>query len=181
MGSLRSLRRKKFEPVIVPSPSDMELFRAVQYNQDKQARALLERGANPNALDKRATVLGTAIVQSRVKLVRLLIDYGANVRYSNGSGCTLLHYAAACADLKAACEISQLLLNHGATANAVDYRGWTPLMYAILIKTNIDLVKILLNRGADPKIRNNDGKKAVDLVGRNEHSEALKALLEPVL
>jgi ankyrin repeat protein len=180
MGSLRSLRRRQVEPVIIPTPSDSELITVVELNMDKRVKSLLERGANPNTPNEKTTILGTAIVQSRVKLVRLLINYGANVRYSNGSGCTLLHYAAACTGLKSACEISHLLLDQGADANAVDYRGWTPLMYAILFKPNADLVEILLDRGADATIRNNDGKKALDLVGRNKHTAALKALLEPV-
>ena len=180
MGSLRSLRRRQVEPVIIPTPSDEELVRAVRLNLDKRVKSLLERGANPDALDKGTSVLVTAMVYSRVKVARLLVHYGANVRWSNSYGYTLLHYAASYAGLKAACEISHLLLNQGANVNAVDNRGWTPLMYAISVKRNVDLVEILLKRGADPKIRNNDGKKALDLVGRNKHTAALKALLEPV-
>ena len=180
MGSLRSLRRRQVELVEIPKPWDAELISAVELNMDKRVKSLLERGANPNTPHERTTVLGTAIAYSRVKVVRLLVHYGANVRWSNSYGYTLLHYAAVYAGLKAACEISHLLLNQGANVNAVDKRGWTPMMYAISIKRNVDLVEILLKRGADPKIRNNDGKKALDLVGRNKHTAALKALLEPV-
>ncbi len=180
MGSLRSLRRKQFEPVIIPTQSDAELIRAVELNMDNRVKSLLERGANPNTPHERTTVLGTAIAYSRVKVARLLVHYGANVRWSNSYGYTLLHYAAVYARLKAACEISHFLLNQGANVNAVDNRGWTPLMYAISVKGNVDLVEILLKRGADATIRNNDGKKALDLVGRNKHTAALKALLEPI-
>ncbi len=180
MGSLRSLRRKKSEPVRIPKTLDSELITAVGLNLDKRVKSLLERGANPNTPHERTTVLGTAIVYSRVKVVRLLVHYGANVRYINSYGDTLLHYATLYARLKAACEISHLLLNQGANVNAVDNRGWTPLMYAISVKRNVDLVEILLKRGADATIRNNDGKKALDLVGRNKHTAALKALLEPI-
>ncbi len=180
MGSLRSLRRRQVEPVRIAKTLDSELITAVGLNLDKRVKSLLERGANPNAHDKMTSVLGTAVSYSRVKVVRLLVHYGANVKYFNSSGYTLLHYATLYARLKAACEISHLLLNQGANVNAVDNRGWTPLMYAISIKRHVDLVEILLKRGADPKIRNNDGKKAIDLVGRNKHTAALKALLEPV-
>src|SRR5208283_105808 len=176
MGSLRSLRRRQVEPVIIPTPSDEELIRAVRLNLDKRVKSLLERGANPATPHERTTVLGTAIAYSRVKVVRLLVHYGANVRYINSYGDTLLHYAASYARLKAACEISHLLLNQGANVNAVDKRGWTPMRYAISIKRNVDLVEILLKRGADATIRNNDGKKDLDMVGRNKHSAALKAL-----
>ena len=179
MGSLRSLRRQQSEPVIGVPSSDMELLRAVQYNQDKQARALLERGANPNALVKNITVLGIAIFYKRINLVRLLVHYGANVGFINDSGRTLLHVAAAFAGLKAACEISRFLLDHSINVNAVDIWGCTPLMYAI-IRRNVELTKLLLKRGADATLRNSYGERALDLLRRGKGSAALRKLLEPV-
>ena len=48
MGSLRSLRSKVDEPVIV-YPSDEEVIQAVKNNNLKELEALLKNGGNPNA------------------------------------------------------------------------------------------------------------------------------------
>ena len=55
MGSLRSLRRNHAETVIIPKPTDEELIEAVHLGTIKQAKALLEQGANPNAVGKDST------------------------------------------------------------------------------------------------------------------------------
>ena len=48
MGSLRSLRSKVEEPVIL-YPSHEEVIRAVKHNNLKELEVLLKNGGNPNA------------------------------------------------------------------------------------------------------------------------------------
>jgi hypothetical protein len=74
----------------------------------------------------------------------------------------LLSCAITCSDVREA----RLLLRYGANA---DYRrdsfehGWTPLHLAVWGAGN-ELARLLLDYGASPSIRDNDGKTAADLV-----------------
>jgi ankyrin repeat protein len=179
MGSLRSLRRRQVEPVILPKQSDEELIQTIQFGTVEQVEILVKGGANPNAVDDDLdSALTIAAFIHDIKLVKLLTSHGADVNYRNHNGLTPLHDAAF-ASLKAAQEISRILLDQGAYVNALDSLGRTPLMCAV-DNRNVDLVKILLERGADPTLRNNHGERALDLIGRNKHTAALKAILEPV-
>ena len=181
MGSLRSLRSKVDEPVIV-YPSDEEVIQAVENNNLKELEALLKKGGNPNAEEVFhwcTSALSIAIIQNRVKLVHLLVRHGANVRHSNISGYTPLHRAVV-AGWKAAQEMTPFLLTT-TQVNAVDDMKSTALMEVVYHKKNVEVVKILLERGADPTMVDSFGDRAVDLIGRRgKYREALKALLEPI-
>ena len=58
-------------------------------------------------------------------------------------------------------ETVELLLNKGAHINAQNNYGWTPLMFAVYCR-KIDVVKLLMARGADVTIVNSSNKAAVD-------------------
>jgi len=180
MGSLRSLmRRERLEPVIIPPPSDEELIQAVRFGTVKQVKALLEQGANPDATDKGFNnALGDAVSGHKLGKTQLLVKHGANVNKRDATQDTALNIASRSVGEKSQ-KIRMLLINHGADVNAANCEGWTPLMAAVVCR-QLDFLKILLEKGANPKLRKFDGKRALDLVGRNEHTDAMKALLEPV-
>lgn len=80
--------------------------------------------------------------------------------------------------------ILRLLIAHGADVNIQNIRGWTPLHFAAnygnlkyydeLVSTMNDMVKILLENGADTTITNNDGKRAIDM----DVSDEIRKLIE---
>jgi ankyrin repeat protein len=90
------------------------LHLAVFGGQQKAARLLLERGADPNALSTNEAVrvppLGTAAFVRSVPLARLLLDSGADVNGRGEGGFTALHSAAQNGDE----ELARLLLERGA-------------------------------------------------------------------
>ncbi len=179
MGSLRSLMRREVEPVRPPIPSDEQLLEAIESGDIEQTEILLKQGANPNAeREWSGSALGMAATNGNLKLVQLLISHGANVNYCDQEGLTPLHWAAF-RDLEETCEISRFLLDCGARPNATDPDGRTPLMLAVAYKENVDLVKLLLERGADATLTRRDGKRALDLF-RKTKNKALRKLLEPV-
>ena len=62
--------------------------------------------------------------------------------------------------------MAKQLLEAGADVNAVDRFGATPLMDPVLSK-DMDFVKLLLENGADPKIKDVNGQSPYD-VGRSD-------------
>ena len=88
-----------------------------------------------------------------------LIKKGADVNQDN-FGWTALHHATYDGNMNA-CET---LLENGANINAVDHKGWTPLMYAANFgKKNHEAYKFLIEKGADKTLRNHANETASQL------------------
>jgi ankyrin repeat protein len=87
-----------------------------------------------------------------------LIEQGADVNATNVHKQTALGWVSDFAhdDMDNAMKIVDLLLDHGADINAQDTNGDTALMKAGY-KGNLVLLRRLLERGADPNLRRNDG------------------------
>jgi ankyrin repeat protein len=89
---------------------------------------------------------------ARVLMMQLLLDAGASVHDSDGSGETALHYAAA----QGRCDSVSLLLRYGANVNAACRRGVTPLMKS----DNLEVLRLLLDAGGDPLAEDLSGRSA---------------------
>jgi hypothetical protein len=74
-------------------------------------------------------------------------------------------------------EVIPALVEAGVPVNATDNFGYTPLMYAATIDFgNAGSVAALLKAGADPKIRNDEGRTAIDQA-RYYHHAVIEAAL----
>jgi ankyrin repeat protein len=182
-------------------------FRAVVEDNPKKVLDLLERGFDPNALDpkgrpglfiavqdgslKVANVLADwprtnvewrspkdesplmmAAFKGDTELVRKLIARGGDV---NKPGWTPLHYAATRAHL----DVMQILLDESAYIDAESPNKTTPLMMAAYYGTP-EAVKLLLDAGADPTLRNELGLSAIDFAqrgGRKDSAELIAAAI----
>lgn len=119
------------------------LFEAARLNADAtMAWALKEHNADPNDMQ--------------------WDNYGAGPF----SHCSPLHIAATYASVEAA----KVLLAANANPNAVDSNGNTPLMRAAVsgAEQSAELVRLLLEHGANPALRNHEGKTAADMVPLQE-------------
>uniref|UniRef100_A0A8C2FBH2 Euchromatic histone-lysine N-methyltransferase 2 n=1 Tax=Cyprinus carpio TaxID=7962 RepID=A0A8C2FBH2_CYPCA len=112
---------------------------------------LIQAGAKVDAQDKTLrTPLLEAIVNNHVEVVKYLIQRGACVYHADGS--TGLHHAAKLGNL----EVVLLLLSTGQVdINAQDSGGWTPIIWAAEHR-HIDVIRALLNRGADVTLRDKE-------------------------
>jgi ankyrin repeat protein len=110
-----------------------------------------------------------AALKNQPALARTLIQRGADV---NRPGWTPLHYAATSGSV----DIIRLLLEHHAYIDAESPNGTTPLMMAAHYGT-AQATKWLLEEGADPLMRNQQGLSALDFArnGPNRESEAYVA------
>lgn len=98
-------------------------------------------------------------------VVRLLLDHGvgANARY--GNDLTVLMWAAGYSDeagVQDEIEVIKLLLDRGAHIDDADNRGRTALMIAAELN-HAAAVDLLLARGADKSLKDQQGKTASDL------------------
>uniref|UniRef100_A0A7N8Y088 Euchromatic histone-lysine N-methyltransferase 2 n=1 Tax=Mastacembelus armatus TaxID=205130 RepID=A0A7N8Y088_9TELE len=110
---------------------------------------LVQAGAQVDAQDKDLrTPLLEAIINNHIEVAHYLVQNGACVYHVEEDGYTALHHAAKLGSL----EIVNMLLETGQVdVNAQDNGGWTPIIWAAEHK-HVDVIKALLNRGADVTI-----------------------------
>ena len=90
---------------------------------------------------------------------RLLLERGPDAKAKTEGGLTALHYAA----FKGNLAMVKLLLEAGAPVNVADDRGLTPLMMAANSRIkNPEVVRVLLDRGADVQAKDEFGRTAGD-------------------
>lgn len=104
--------------------------------------------ACPEILDSETTKIAfrRALDQGRLKIVQLLLEYGAPLDVDL-DGFTPLHIAAS----NGFTQGVEYLLSKGAGIDSIDFRGATPLIYACF-NQHSDVAKLLLNRGADTRL-----------------------------
>lgn len=168
------LIRLGFDPN-TPSPQGLHpLFVAINAPAPKVAQALTQAPATKidfrNAHDESPLMM--ASIKGMDVLAKLLIERGADV---NKTAWTPLHYAASSGRL----VVMNLLLDHHAYIDAPSPNGTTPLMMAAMYGTP-SAVKLLLEAGADPTIKNDLGLSAVDFALRESKQESA-ALIQAFL
>ena len=140
---------------------------------------LSERPLNLNELDRwHITPLQHALAagpcDERDRIVRMLLDAGADVNQPDAFGHTPLMWAISVGDAGMTAE----LLRAGADVNARRPDGTTALHTAAASDARADCVRMLLAAGADPTARDREGKTAGDYA-REENLTELARLLEP--
>jgi ankyrin repeat protein len=156
------------------------------------ARALLEHGANPNAilnapilvrvhdrgdgtLGAGATPLMRAAKKGDVDMMRVLLDHGADPRLRTKAGTEALMFASglggvgrftAYEDKQATdadfIEAASLCLDHGADINAVNENGQTALHLAVTVRSE-SFIAFLIERGARVDARDKQDRTPLDV------------------
>jgi ankyrin repeat protein len=125
---------------------------------------LLEHGANINEREEGAsTFLMEAVRHGNPELISFLVKAGADVNARDKYGNTALMKAADSPRTDNKSSVTSILLQAGADVNARNVRGQTALMNAAL-SPKPDMIRVLLDGGADPNVQDDDGKRAIDRV-----------------
>ena len=172
------------------------LMNAIMENDDRVCYILLESGANPNARDKDGwTPLMYACRYAQTStVIQLLFEYGAKLDAKSNYQVSVLQIAAAysknrkvlatvleqAANLKLNLQDSFIValkeerseefigeyLKYNLNLNSM-YKGKTPLMYAAEYYESTDVIKLLLEKGADPYIISSEKKNAFSYAKEN--------------
>ena len=125
------------------------LFSAVEKNDIETVRKLLEEGASPNATDEFGdAILMQAVLYASADCMKLLLDKGADVNFKNKQGHNALLFCVHEPDK------IKLLVSRGADINVSGKSGNTPLLIAAVGTNNFESVKLLLDNGANPLVKN---------------------------
>ncbi len=126
------------------------------------------KGANiNNTMNNGNTLLHSAANSEIAEISEYLIQKNLDPNSNNKDNETPLHKL--CDNVSENnVAIAEVLINGGADINAKDTFGNTPLISAIMTN-NTQLVAHLIQKGADLKIKNNDGKNAEDIMAENQY------------
>jgi ankyrin repeat protein len=119
------------------------------------------------------TPLSKACFNNHIKVVKLLLDNGADANVSIGEGWTPLHTAANQGHV----EVVRLLLLNGADIDSHDQSGRTPLNSA-MSKNHFDVVETLLKEGADLDVCDESAKELFNNASRAGSIGVVQLLLE---
>ena len=158
---------------------------AIAKGNMSEITSFVEQGADVNFIEPLSgkNALYVACVHDNIPVIKFLIEEGIdvnkrlNIKYFSPPGhennVTALMFA------KSAKAVEMLLMA-GASLNAQDSDGWTPLM-RVTYNGKVDAVKTLLENGADYKQKNSKKEMALDIARQrlqfyacnpnNEHEE----------
>lgn len=147
-------------------------------------KLLLSAKANPNitVLNKveedefeNVSLLYWAVTYRHNDIVKMLLELNSDPNFKSKSGFTVLHQAVWTGQY----EIAQLLLQSQANPNCQDDCKHTPLgdckhtpLHDAALKGNQEMIKLLIDYGADIKIRDNLGKTPDQVAAANGHQAA---------
>ena len=172
-----------------------------------QVRAWLEAGMDPNYVaDRIGTGLMVAAWHGNIPMLELLVAGGADVNRENALGERALMHAAWRGQVAAVqwligkgalvdsapmrwgplhyavfagqAEAAAVLLDHGADVNARSTNGSSVLMMAVY-EGHEPLVKQLLARGADPRLKNDRGEGALEWAFKFKHLGIARMVADP--
>lgn len=149
ISAVRSRDRESLEKLIA---ADLEMVRA----KDAGGSTLLHHAAG----------FGTP------EIMQLLLDKGTDVNAKNRRSATPLHWA-----VHDEGKV-QLLLSRGAAINAKQVEGRTPVYQAALLGGGYSVLRLLLEKGADPTIATLVGQTPLSVAAIRGDTEAMRLLVE---
>jgi ankyrin repeat protein len=173
------------EPVKAPillTPKDEALIQSVWEGDLAKVELLVKKGANVNSAEpkKKRTALMVAATKGQFDIVKFLYGKGADINARDSDSQTALMYASRNRFNETPDNtIAKFLLSNGAEVNVRSKKkGFTVLMLAASAG-NVELVQQLLEKGADPAIKDNFGGTAVAMAQERGWTAVVSILSDP--
>ncbi|MEI0612043.1 ankyrin repeat domain-containing protein [Brachyspira pilosicoli] len=119
--------------------------------------------------------------ENAIKILNLLIKYGADVNTKNDEGTSLLDVSYKISEsFDKNKEMFKILVENGFDLESRindDSSDYTPLMIAVY-KEDYDMVKYLLDKGANPNTANNENKTALMIANDEGNNNIVKLLIQ---
>ena len=164
------------------------LHAATMGNDIDTIRLIVDAGVDVNAADFAGfTPLLNAAANRNLDAIRLLLAKGADAKARSGDGSfqkvkagtiALGNWTALTASVSmASTDLVKTLLDAGVAVNVPDVRGMTPLMLAVATdRQNIDVIRLLIARGADVNAKSGAGETALDWAVKTGAKPAIDAI-----
>ncbi|NIR45443.1 MAG: tetratricopeptide repeat protein [Gemmatimonadetes bacterium] len=142
------------------------------------ARLLLERGADPDANDRLRDdpPLYIATQKGHRVVVELLLEHGADPMLKTGDGETVLMAAAAAGDTAMVRRFLALGVDVHARTESSFSGGWTAILYGA-VRGHPDVVRQLLDAGADPRDATDDGTTTFLAAAKSGDTDVARLLI----
>src|SRR3989344_905148 len=168
-----------FSGTAVALQSNLPLDQAARDGNLPEVKRLLEKGENPNDLNKWGTTALTgastykADSAPHTEIVRYLVTHGADVNKRVADGTTALNEASFWGHI----ETVRVLLGAKADVNSAKDNGYTPLLSAAS-RGYVLIVKLLIAAGADLNYQTQKGGlTALHLASSAGYHDVIKVLL----
>jgi ankyrin repeat protein len=155
------------DPMTADRRGETALAKAVERGRTMVIDLLLERGVTPGP-----PAIVEAVNEARLDLLERFVAHGADLEAADASTAGLLFYAPFDPSSR---EVWRLLVRHGANVNA-QLRGRTILMSAAR-RGSAEFVRFLLEHGADPTLRDQRGRTALDYA-QGDRAEIIRRQIE---
>ena len=168
------------------NPANTPLIAAINANDTATVKLLLDRGESTDGPAGAMGLMGAA-ANGNIAVMKMLLDRHADPNsisppavsgeVKNGKIQLGLFTPLLLAASYGGPEAVGLLLEKKANPNAQDVRGMTPLMLAIASdRPDPKVIRMLLDHGADPKIKSKNGENSIDWARKFNNPSILSAL-----
>lgn len=152
---------------------ELSVFEAAAFGRTARLRSILESDPSQATAvaDDGFTALHLAVYAEQAEAARLLIEHGADVDVRSSGSIARVPPLGTAAFVRSV-PIARLLLDAGADVDGRGDGGFTAL-HSAAMNGDVELVELLLERGADVAVENAKGKRPADLAS----SDRVRTLL----
>jgi len=138
-------------------------------------KLLIKKGANVNFLIKRKnqSLLMYALELEDIDIVKHLVKSGADINFVNGKGVSILRKASEIGNK----DIFEFLIKYNSNNCITGDVYENEIVYTVISKNRLDLLKILVNNNLDINIPDEDGDTAITYAVKNRTIDILKYLI----